>query len=270
MNKQEFISSIKEGAVKGQADYGILPSLTIAQAILESGWGSSQLSLKANNLFGIKAFSNWEGERITLPTTEWYDNEKQIVNADFRAYDSLNDSIEDHSKLLSNSRYKQVRECTGYKEACEKIYECGYATDPAYAGKLIKIIEENKLYEFDSISEYSEAAAELEGIESSEGRILKFQKLCNKLGISDSEGKALREDGILGPKTKSCFARMPILREGSKGIAVEFIQDIVGAEPIDGDFGPITLEMVIEFQRNSNIGVDGIVGKETWTSIITI
>ena len=121
MNKEEFISSIKEGALKGQVNYGILPSLTIAQAILESGWGSSKLSQEAKNLFGIKAFSNWEGRKITMPTTEWYDDQKQIVDADFRAYDSFNDSIEDHSKLLSNSRYKPVRECVDYREACQKI-----------------------------------------------------------------------------------------------------------------------------------------------------
>jgi peptidoglycan hydrolase-like protein with peptidoglycan-binding domain len=264
MNKEDFINSIKDGALKGQVDYGILPSVTIAQAILESGWGSSKLSQKAKNLFGIKAFSNWEGRKVTLPTTEWYDGQKQIVDADFRSYDTFNGSIEDHSKLLSNTRYKPIRECTNYREACQKIYECGYATDPHYPWKLIKIIEENRLYEFDFASELSEAAVDVE-----EGKILRIQKLCNSLGIKDSEGKELIEDGILGPKTKNCIDRMPILREGSQGAAVEFVQEIVGAEPIDGDFGPITLEKVIEYQRNGNIGVDGIVGKETWTIIGT-
>jgi peptidoglycan hydrolase-like protein with peptidoglycan-binding domain len=264
MNKQEFINSIKEGALKGKADYGILPSLTIAQAILESGWGSSRLSQVAKNLFGIKAFSNWEGRRITLPTTEWYDNEKQVIDADFRAYDSFNDSIEDHSKLLACTRYMPVRESKDYKEACEKIYKCGYATDPSYAAKLIKIIEDNKLYEFDSMADSSEAAADIE-----DGKILSFQKLCNSIGIKDYEGKGLVEDGILGARTTSCIDKMQILREGSQEAEVRFIQEIVGAEPIDGDFGPITLEKVIEYQRNSNIDADGIVGKDTWTSIIT-
>ena len=264
MNKQEFINSIKEGALKGQVDLGILPSLTIAQAILESGWGSSKLSQEAKNLFGIKAFSNREGRKVTLPTTEWYDNQKQIVDADFRAYDTFNDSIEDHSRLLANSRYEPVRECVDYREACQTIYECGYATDPDYPSKLIKIIEENRLYDFDSVCDFNETAV---GVEN--GKILRFQKLCNSLGIKDSEGKELEEDGIIGPKTKSCIDRLPILREGSQGAAVEFIQEIVGAEPIDGDFGPVTLEKVIEYQRNSNIDADGIVGKETWTIIIS-
>jgi peptidoglycan hydrolase-like protein with peptidoglycan-binding domain len=265
VNKQEFINSIKEGALKGKDDYSILPSLTIAQAILESGWGNSKLSQEGNNLFGIKAFSNWAGKRVTLPTIEWNDGQKQGVDADFRSYDTFNDSIEDHSKLLACNRYKPIRESKDYKQASQRIYECGYATDPQYANKLIKIIEDNKLYEFDADSSFSEAAVSIEN-----EKILSFQKLCNSLGIKDYEGKELVGDGVLGTRTLSCIDKMPLLKQGSQGIAVEFIQEVVGAKPIDGDFGPITLEKVIEYQRNSNIDADGIVGKDTWTSLITL
>lgn len=264
MDKREFINSVKEVALKGYVDYRILPSLTIAQAILESGWGSSQLSVRAKNLFGIKAFSNWRGDKITMPTTEWYGDKKQIINADFRAYDSFNESIEDHSKLLSSVRYKSVRECSNYKEACRKIYECGYATDPAYPEKLIRIIEENKLYEFDN----SEILTEV-SVSSGEDKILKFQRLCNSLRIRDSEGKALVEDNKLGPRTRSCTGKMPVLKEGSKGEFVRFVQEIVKAEPVDGSFGAITKRCVMEYQRTKNIEVDGVVGPQTWTTIIT-
>jgi flagellum-specific peptidoglycan hydrolase FlgJ len=81
MKRKEFINSVKEGALKGYADYKILPSLTIAQVILESSWGSSQLSVRAKNLFGIKAFSNWRGDKITLPTTEWYGDKKTVMSS---------------------------------------------------------------------------------------------------------------------------------------------------------------------------------------------
>jgi len=264
MNRKEFINSIKEGAVKGYSDFKILPSLTIAQAILESGWGSSQLAEKGKNLFGIKAFSNWRGERITLPTKEWYKGEECIVNADFRAYESFNESVEDHNKLLSNSRYKAVRECSEYKEGCRKIYECGYATDPGYAEKLIKIIEENRIYEYDN-NALSEVAASNEG-----GKVLKFQKLCNRLNIRDYEGKALVEDNKLGPRTKSCIGKMPTLKMGSRGAAVGFVQEVVHAKPIDGNFGPVTRNCVVEYQKTKNIEVDGIVGFETWSAVITL
>jgi len=259
MKKIDFINSIVEGALRGQRGYGILASLTIAQAILESGWGTSQLSQRANNLFGIKAFSDWTGKRITLETTEWYNNEKTVINADFRAYDSFNESIEDHNKLLSYSRYKQLRGENDYKIACRRIYECGYATDPEYGEKLIKIIEENMLYKFDGVN--------ISAVGSD--KIIKFQKLCNKLSIKDNEGKALIEDNILGPRTLSCISKMPMLMVGSKGAVVEFLQEIVKALPVDGDFGPITKQSVMIYQKNYNMVVDGIVGIETWTTMIT-
>jgi len=264
MDKRQFINSIKAGALKGFREYRILPSLTIAQAILESGWGSSQLAQRAKNLFGIKAFSNWRGDRITLPTTEWYNGQEQTINADFRAYGSFNESIEDHNNLLANARYKQVRGCSDYKEACRKIYECGYATDPAYPEKLKKVIEENSLYEFDNGNVLSEAAT---GTESD--KVLKFQQLCNKLNVKDYEGKALVEDNILGPRTRICIAKMPTLKIGASGLAVKFVQGVVNAIRIDGIFGPITKNCVMEYQETKDIAVDGIVGIQTWITMIT-
>ncbi|NLZ48543.1 MAG: hypothetical protein GX895_07100 [Clostridiales bacterium] len=263
MDKAVFINSIKEGALQGYKNYNVLPSLTIAQAILESGWGTSQLAIKAKNLFGIKAFSDWKGKRITIQTTEWYKGKKQVVSADFRAYDSYYDSIMDHNKLLATSRYEPVRKCKEYKEACESVYKCGYATDPEYAQKLISIIEQNKLYQYDNVS-LNEAAAD-----NDSEKIRKFQGLCNSLGIRDYEGKELVEDNILGPRTKICIKKMPLLKRGSKGAAVSFVQQLVGAVPVDGDFGPITEGCVKDYQRRKGLKVDGIVGVKTWTSLVT-
>lgn len=258
MDKKEFINSVKEGALKGLSDYGILPSLTIAQAILESAWGNSKLSQKANNLFGVKASSSWAGRRITMETAEWYGDKRQVASAEFRAYDCFNDSIEDHNKLLSLSRYKPVRDCTDYKAACQKVHECGYATDPGYPGKLIRIIEDNRLYEFDKVKP---AAAD--------DKIRRFQRLCNELNIKDCQGKSLEEDNKLGPRTRSCIERLPILKLGSKGKAVEFVQQLVGSVPVDGDFGAVTKNCVIEYQRDKNVEADGIVGPQTWLNLIT-
>lgn len=262
--RDEFIESIKEGALRGYEKYGILPSLTIAQAILESGWGRSQLSQCANNLFGIKAFSDWIGRRVNLPTTEWYDGQMKIVNAEFRAYDNLIDSIEDHNKLLSYARYKSVTECLDYRDACQKIHECGYATDPRYTEKLVSIIEKNKLFEYDNIS-----GAVREVMSKSEDKIRKFQQLCNVLNIRDYEGTSLEEDNILGDRTKSCIEKMPVLSIGSQGKAVEFVQDCLNVQPFDGDFGPITCQYVMDFQRDKGITVDGVVGSETWSVLIS-
>jgi flagellum-specific peptidoglycan hydrolase FlgJ len=264
MNKKMFIDTVKEGAIKGQREYSILPSLTIAQAILESGWGRSQLAVKAKNLFGIKAFANWTGKRITFPTTEWYHGREQVVNADFRAYDSFGESVEDHNKLLSSSRYKSVRDSKDYRAACREIFNCGYATDPVYSEKLIKIIEENMLYKFDNENSVNEVALDIDN-----QKIRRFQQLCNALGIKDSEGECLAEDNILGPKTRSCIGRMPILRFDSKGAAVEFIQEVLKVIPVDGEFGPVTGRAVKNYQLHKNITSDGIVGLNTWTMIMT-
>jgi peptidoglycan hydrolase-like protein with peptidoglycan-binding domain len=180
------------------------------------------------------------------------------LEAEFRSYGSFNDSIEDHNKLISLGRYKPVRECEDYREACLKIYECGYATDPAYPEKLIRIIEENKLYEFDRMSGTS-----------GQDKTRRFQVLCNELGIKDNEGKPLVEDNTLGAKTLSCIERMPLLKLGSRGKAVEFIQHCINTLIVDGAFGPVTRQGIMEYQKANHIGIDGIVGFKTWTSLIT-
>lgn len=147
MTKEQFIDQILPGAVEGYKRYSILPSLVLAQAVLESGWGKHHIQ---NNLFGIKATPSWDGKVAEAWTTEYINGIPRKVKALFRAYDSFADSVKDHSKLLGGlSRYKKVREAKGYKEACYAVKEAGYATDPGYAGKLIEIIECNGFQKHD-------------------------------------------------------------------------------------------------------------------------
>ncbi|MBZ2175137.1 glucosaminidase domain-containing protein [Schnuerera sp. xch1] len=151
MNKKEFIEVVGKAAQENYREYGILPSLVIAQAILESGWGDKAIE---NNIFGIKAGSYWTGKITIRETKEWdgckYFNKK----AKFRAYDSIKDSIRDYLELIGKSkRYKRIKEAKDYREAVKFIYEAGYATDPKYGDKLIQIIEYNKLYQYDKIQE---------------------------------------------------------------------------------------------------------------------
>ncbi len=149
LSQQEFIDSIKDGAIESYKKYHVLPSLTIAQAILESGWGKSAIG---NNLFGIKAGSNWTGKTQTVRTSEYGSGGYYHINATFRDYDSIDDSIEDHAKLLTNSRYDSVRAATNYKTACQEVQKDGYATSPTYANSLIKLIEQYNLDQWDNIS----------------------------------------------------------------------------------------------------------------------
>lgn len=145
MDKKAFISAIKEGALKGKSR-NVLPSLTMAQAILESGWGRNA---PGYNMFGIKWSKDCGHEVQYLWTKEWNGKKYINVKAPFRKYKSYTESIDDHTDLLQALRYKPVRDAKDYKEACKQIKLCGYATSPTYTESLIKIIEENKLYEFD-------------------------------------------------------------------------------------------------------------------------
>lgn len=153
--KIDFIESISDGAISNYNKYGILPSITMAQAILESGWGNSELAVTHNNLFGIKADSRWNGAIATIVTSENY-NDSTIAN--FRKYDSINESIEDHGKFLyENSRYAEYGLFDGknYKEQAQALENAGYSTvknengEPIYADKLIALIEKYNLMQYD-------------------------------------------------------------------------------------------------------------------------
>ncbi|MDL2310393.1 glucosaminidase domain-containing protein [Peptostreptococcaceae bacterium OttesenSCG-928-C18] len=150
--QQDFIAKVGAVAAEDMEKSGILASLIIAQAILESGWGMSELAANANALFGIKAGSRWNGRVFSIATKECYDGVNFTDEvALFRAYDSWEDSIADHSAfLVGSSRYAAVIGEKDYKIACTAIHAAGYATDPTYAEKLITIIESYDLDVYDT------------------------------------------------------------------------------------------------------------------------
>ena len=170
-NQSHFLSAIKQGAMDG-AKEGVLPSITAAQAILESGWGSSELAKAPNNnLFGIKDSEDWNGEIVTVPTQEYVNGDYIKINAAFRKYTSWNDSVVDHAKFFTSTEwrknnYRKVVNETDYRIAAQELKNAGYATDPSYAGKLISLIEAYKLYEWDAVSNTTNSVLENEGVES--------------------------------------------------------------------------------------------------------
>ena len=151
----DFIESIKDEALENYKDYGILPSVTISQAIIESDWGNSTLASEYNNLFGIKADVSWNGDKVNFETNENYED---IIYSDFRAYDSIEDSVKDHGKFLfENSRYREngLFESKNYKNQAKALEKAGYATvknekgELIYSQILIEVIEGNNLYVYD-------------------------------------------------------------------------------------------------------------------------
>ncbi|OFI47529.1 N-acetylmuramoyl-L-alanine amidase [Floricoccus penangensis] len=153
VSKEEFIKDIAPAAQNVQRSYGIRASLIMAQAILESNFGQSDLASKYNNLFGIKAGTT--DKHIKLETKEYIDGKWITIKDDFAWYNSWSDSIIAHAKLMregvdwDKNLYEDVIAADNYKDAAKSIEDAGYATDPTYADKLIEVIEQYKLYEYD-------------------------------------------------------------------------------------------------------------------------
>ncbi|AQW22342.1 mannosyl-glycoprotein endo-beta-N-acetylglucosamidase [Lentilactobacillus curieae] len=151
---QKFIRTIAPEAQKLQGQYNILPSITIAQAILESQWGESDLASKYNNLFGVKAQGGLS-KSVYLDTQEFVNGEYVTVKARFQVYSSYSESLSDHARLLAMgtkwnpNQYADVVNATNYVQAAKGLQTDGYATDPAYTQKLIQIIKTYKLYRYD-------------------------------------------------------------------------------------------------------------------------
>lgn len=139
-----------------QADYsrnGIFASVTLAQSIIESGWGKSGLTQKANNMFGIKCSAGWEGECINMQTGEYGSSGYYVTAANFRKYPSIEDSVNDHSLFLKNNpRYPNagVFDATTYQEQIKAIHKAGYATSPTYTSTIINAIKTYNLDKWDT------------------------------------------------------------------------------------------------------------------------
>ncbi len=140
--KQKFINLLLPAASESKEKYGVPISVTLAQAIEETGWGSS---VKNNNYFGVKG----KGKKFT--THEIVGNKRIKLKANFRVYKSVEESVLDHGKLLSSdSRYKSVFEHKDNPFAfCDALQKAGYATETKYTQHLKSIIKGNKLYEYD-------------------------------------------------------------------------------------------------------------------------
>lgn len=151
---RRFINKLAPQAQLLQGQYNVLPSITLAQAILESDWGSSQLASKYHNLFGVKAQTAGV-KSVYLDTQEYVNGRYVTVKAHFQVYDSWNDSLSNHAKLLAYGtkwnpdQYRDVVSAANYVQAAQGLEKDGYATDPTYTEKLISLIKTYKLYQFD-------------------------------------------------------------------------------------------------------------------------
>lgn len=153
-SEKAFIEAMAPVAQESYKEHGVLPSITLAQGIIESAWGKSGLTVQGNNLFGIKADISWTGPVIEMNTQEFVNGQYITVVARWRVYDRWEDSILDHGKFLKeNIRYEQagVFNAKNYKEQAEALLRAGYATDPNYSNKLCSMIESYSLDQYDNV-----------------------------------------------------------------------------------------------------------------------
>lgn len=222
IKQNTFIQKVLPGAIVAQKRIGILTSLTLAQAALESNWGNSSIG---NNIFGIKATKSWTGKKKLVKTAEYSGGQKSYYDLLFRDYDSVSDSILDHGKLLTYPRYAKVRTSENYKDACHAIQAAGYATDPKYADKLISLIEIHGLDKWDKeensvvVKNPPKPATFKEGAHGDGVKLIQI-RLC-QLGF------LCTTDGDFGPRTTAAVKKLQtankIIADGIVGPETERI-----------------------------------------------
>ncbi|MCB9189028.1 MAG: glucosaminidase domain-containing protein [Flavobacteriales bacterium] len=145
ISRNEYIEMWKDEAISQMVKYNIPASITLAQGILESANGNSELAKYANNHFGIKCYGGWTGETINKD-----DDQKDDC---FRKYLTADESFEDHSVFLQKSRYQFLYEydITDYEAWAKGLKKAGYATNPKYPELLINLIEQHELYKYDKM-----------------------------------------------------------------------------------------------------------------------
>ena len=223
----EFLEKLKPYVINDMRSSGILASLTASQAFIESNKGNSGLA-KYNNLFGMKGTYN--GQAVKMWTTEYYNGTPQRVLANFRAYPSWQESVNDHSALFNRlKRYENLRGLKDYKLACKYVKQDGYATSPSYEQTLLSCINKYKLYLWD---------AEVLGESPGETNVKNLPVLKK------------------GSRGEYVLAWQKMLNLNGYFCGIE-----------DGIYGINTENAVKEWQLSHGLDPDGIIGKKTWASI---
>jgi peptidoglycan hydrolase FlgJ len=142
----DFLTKHQDAARAAEAQSGIPAAFMVSQAAHETGWGKHEIrqadGTPSFNLFGIKAGAGWKGKVAEVTTTEYVDGVARKVTAKFRAYDSYAESFGDYAKLMKESpRYSRVvASASSAQGFAQGLQRAGYATDPAYADKLTRVI----------------------------------------------------------------------------------------------------------------------------------
>lgn len=289
MSRQEaFIATIAPIAVKLRAEGStIFPSVRIGLAALETGWTIPSW----NSVTGYKVGSGqvnefWKGAYVNKGTWEVYDGKRTDVRSNFRAYDSVEDSLRDQDVLFSWSNYDRVRQAQTPDEQARMLQACGYATDPAYANKIINILNKHHLRQYDQVQELpkkeDDASATTYTVVSGDtltsiaGR---FQTTVSELVRLNNIGNPdlIRVGQKLAIEATSAISKPtvqvppPVLRRGNRSSAVGQLQRVLNQHsprfnpgPVDNSYGPLTQGAVLRYQKYYGVRpYDGIYGPLT-------
>ena len=191
--EQTFIDVMAEKCQSRCLNAHLLPSLCIAQACLESAYGTSELAVQANNLFGIKA-SNWSGRVYNKATKEWDGSKYITITAGFRAYDTMAACVEDYiKKLTTMPRYSNLVGCTDINKACEYIRADGWATSPTYTASLLAVVKQFNLTRYDAAIKEDKPAAQthqevwLDHVVLPNAAAMEFYLIAKKYGLDNDK-----------------------------------------------------------------------------------
>lgn len=222
---KQFIKEIAPIIQRYAKEFGYkVASPIIAQACIESAYGTSSLAYKYRNYFGMKCGSGWKGNSVNLSTKEEYTaGTLTNIKANFRVYECIDDGIRGYFEFISVKRYSNLKSAASAKEYLELIKADGYATSSTYVNTCMSCISKYDLQKYDDLTD-------------DPGTITVAQAISVKL---------------------------PTITIGSRGMAVKLWQIIAGVKS-DGIFGEKTLDATIKLQKVNGLLQDGIVGVKTW------
>jgi peptidoglycan hydrolase-like protein with peptidoglycan-binding domain len=222
---KQFIKEIAPIIQRYAKQYGYkVASPIIAQACIESAFGTSSLGFRYHNYFGMKCGSSWKGKSVNLATKEEYKAGILTgIKANFRAYDSMDEGVDGYFVFTSSKRYSNLKEATTPKEYLEMIKADGYATSSTYVNTNMSCINKYDLTKYDNLN-----------------------------GVADIISVA-----------DSISVRLPVITIGSRGKAVELWQIIAGVKA-DGLYGDKTNAATKAIQKVHGLEQTGVVDAKTW------
>lgn len=208
MLRSDFIAAIAAAAIKYAPGYDIkVVSPVIAQAILESGWGQSQLAAKYHNYFGLKCGSSWKGRSVNMKTQEEYTvGTLTTIKDNFRVFDSLEEGVKGYFDFINTKRYANLKGIEDPLRYLQLIKQDGYATSSKYVENVYRVLQQNDLTQFDHVTVTPTNPDS--GCAPDEGKCIALEVIAGKWGNGMDRKNRLNAAGYDYATIQKCVNRM--------------------------------------------------------------